>query len=58
MDKTDLARFLENVPSSEEVRARIAENTRERQVLRRVLKLADDREQAKKSCERGVAQCG
>jgi hypothetical protein len=46
----DLKKAVNNalaaLPSREEVRQRIAENLQERQLLRRVLKLIEQREQA------------
>jgi hypothetical protein len=38
-----LVSFLSRVPTPDEVRRQIAENLKERQLLRRVLKLAEDR---------------
>jgi len=39
-----LDEYLDRLPSSSEVRRKIAENLREAKLLRRVLKLAEDRE--------------
>jgi hypothetical protein len=49
-----LEAFLENVPDPAEVRRRIAENLKERNLLRRVLKLAEKR--AAVSFSRGSKQ--
>ena len=38
--------YLEELPRPEEIRRRIAENIRERQLLRQVLKLAEQRQAA------------
>jgi len=35
--------YLDNIPEPEEIRVRIAENIRQRQLLRQLLKLAEQR---------------
>jgi hypothetical protein len=43
-DTHTLGEFLDKVPSSGEVRRRIAENIREGKLLRQLLRIADQRE--------------
>lgn len=47
-----LAEYLSRLPSSSEVRRKLAENLREAQLLRRVLKLAEDRERVEEVRQR------
>jgi hypothetical protein len=47
---------LSALPTRDEIRRRIAENLRERQLLRRVLKLVDHREQAAALSKEGTSR--
>ena len=48
--------FLSQVPRPDDVRQRIAENLKERQLLRRVLKLAEERQATRSSCGQSTAE--
>lgn len=50
-EQEPLGTFLSRIPEPAEVRRRIAENLRERQLLRRVLKLAEERQVAERRQE-------
>lgn len=45
-EQEPIDKFLLRIPDPAEVRQRIAENLKERQLLRRVLKLAEERQAA------------
>jgi hypothetical protein len=48
-----VASLLENLPAPDLVRARIAENLRQRQLLRQVLRLSEQRELALAAAQEG-----
>jgi hypothetical protein len=43
--------FVESIPPAEDLRAKLAENLRERDLLKRLLKLAGDREKLQRERE-------
>jgi len=46
-ETANVQEYIEHLPSAAEIRARIAANVAERQLLRRLLKLAEEREGAR-----------
>jgi len=50
--KTELIEFLANIPEADKIRQRLAENIHEAKLLRRLLKIAEQRERVEE-----VASC-
>ena len=48
-------KYIDDLPTTPELRKRLAENQHERDLLKRLLKLAEDRERLKQTANGGVA---